>query len=339
MSDLHLVEALLSIAETGQLDQATDTMARSIDGCVGLHCTFMPSNGARKQLTYALTPEVVGERLKTDFQTPENNPMIASGHRLPMGRLTMVERYVDMDAYLASQLYQEMIEPYDTPYISTIMLPGRHGMVSFGLGQRDGMTAKSFQRAETMAFHVARAVDLYVGGQAPGQGAFLVDPAGCLVGQSDLSIGRMTQGALRRSHFGGPVRPVLDGLVPIFQRALTSVAHSGGSARLVCPNENGVPNNVTISAGPAFVGQTVHWVNAEKAQRLRWSQDELRTIHQLTNREASVVAALLDGENIVTAAIKLGISERSVRTYMSNVFGKMGVNSQVELLHKLLGPH
>lgn len=338
MRDLDIVEALLDIAETGQMDQATETMARSIDGCVGLHCTFMTAGGARKQMTYALTPEVVGERLKTDFQTPEENPMLAGAHRLPMGRLTLVDRYVDMDAYLASQLYQEMIEPYDTPYISTIVLPGRHGLVSYGLGQRDGMTAQSFQRAETMAFHVARAFDLYVGSQAPGQGAFLVDLSGCLVGQSDVSVSRLTHGALRRSNAGGPVRPVVNALVPLFQRALVGVASTGQSTRLMCPDESGVPNVVTISAGPAYGIHSVLWVQSEPAQRLNWSGAELQAIHNLTGREASVVAAILGGANIETAAVQLGISDRSVRTYLSNIFGKLGVNSQVELVRNLLGP-
>ncbi len=338
MRDLDLVEALLNIAETGQLNQATETMARSIDGCVGLHCTFMSASGAREQMTYALTPEVVGERLKTDFQTADDNPMIASGHRLPMGRLTMVERYVDMDAYLASELYQEMIEPYDTPYISTIVLPGRHGLVSFGLGQRDGMTEHSLQRAEVMAFNVARAFDLYVGTQAPGRGAFLIDPAGCLVGQSDVSISRLTDGVLRLSSIGGPVRPAINAIVPIFQRTLSYVTETGQAARLTCPNEKGVPYVVTISAGPALGPHKVLWVNSERSQRLHWSLDELQAVYRLTGREASVVVAILGGASIATAADDLGLSERSVRTYLSNVFGKMGVTSQVQLLQHLLGP-
>lgn len=337
MRDLDLVEALLNIAETGQLDQATDTMARSIDGCVGLHCTFMSSGGARNQLTYALTPEVVGERLKTDFRSPDTNPMIAAGHRLPMGRLTLVERYVDMDAYLASELYQEMIEPYDTPHISTIVLPGRHGLVSFGVGQRDGMTQQSLDRAEAIAFNVARAFDLYVGTQAPGQGAFLVDPAGCLVGQSDLSISRLTDGALRLSNIGGPVRPMIDAIVPVFRRTLSDVARTGKTARLRCTNDKGLPYVITISSGPSLGKQKVLWVNTERAQRLHWSLVELQAVHHLTRREASVVAAILNGANITIAAVDLGISERSVRTYLSNVFSKMGVTSQVQLVQRLLG--
>lgn len=338
MRDLELVETLLGIAENGQLDQATESMAHNIDGCVGLHCTFMTSSGAREQMTYALTPEVVGERLKTDFQSPEDNPMIASAHRLPMGRLTMVDRYVDMDAYLASQLYQEMIEPYDTPYISTIVLPGRHGIVSFGLGQRDGMTPQSLQRAENMAFHVARAFDLFVSAQAPRQGAFLVDASGALVGQSDLSISRLTHGALRRCHLAGPVRPTMVAMIPSFQRALASVSETGQSTKLMCPDEYGVPNVVTISTGPTYGAESVLWVHSEPAQRLHWRTAELQAIHNLTGREASVVAAILGGANIETAAIQLGISDRSVRTYLSNIFGKLGVNSQVELVRNLLGP-
>lgn len=338
MSDFDLIESILGIAETGRFDRATDVMAHNIAGCVGLHCSFTSASGARRQMAYSMTPEVVGERLKTDFLTPQDNPMIAGAHRLPIGKLTMVERFVDMDAYLESQLYQEMIEPYDTPYISTILLPGRHGMVSFGLGQRDGMTELSLQKAETMAFHVARALDLYMGSCAPDRNAFLVDPAGCLVGQSDFSVARVTEGALRQSYRGGPIRPVMPDMVPAFEKALATVGETGRSQRMICPNGHGVPVVVTVSPGPPDGIRNVVWVHLEKAQRLEWTQDELRAIHNLTKREATVVDAFLAGADIPTAARTLGLSERSVRTYLSNVFSKMGVSSQIELLRTLLGP-
>ena len=73
MPDFELIESILGIAETGQFDRATDVMARNIDGCVGLHRTFTTAGGARRQLAYSLTPEVVGERLKTDFRTPRDD--------------------------------------------------------------------------------------------------------------------------------------------------------------------------------------------------------------------------------------------------------------------------
>lgn len=338
MSDFELLESILSIAETGRFDRATDVMARNIDGCNGLHCSFISANGARRQMAYSLTPEEVGERLKTDFQTPEDNPMIASVHRLPMGRLTLVERYVDMRHYLDSQLYQEMIEPYDTPYISTILLPGRHGMVSFGLGQRDGMTEQSLRKAEIMSFQVARALDLFMGSCAPNQSAFLVDQAGCLVGQSDMSVARLTQGALRRAHPSGPVRPILRSMVPSFEKALVAVSLTGKPQRMMCPDGNGVPVVVSVTPGPPEGIRHVVWVHVERAQKLSWSQDELRAVHRLTKREASVVDVFLTGADIRSASKKLDLSERSVRTYLSNVFSKMGVSSQVELLRTLLGP-
>jgi len=338
MIDFKLIEAILEVVETGRFDRVTDVMAAGIDGCNGLHCTFTSARGARRQVAYAMTPSVVGERLKTEFQTPQDNPMVAGAHRVPLRRLTTVERFVDMNAYLSSQLYQELIEPYDTPHISTIMFPGRHGMVAFGLGQRDGFGEHSITQAETLAFHVSRALDMYMGSCAPAQSAFLVDEAGCLIGQSDVSISRLTHGTLRQSHRGGPIRPAMPRLTQLFEDALANVGATGRRQRLICPDTSGTPVVVTLTPGPPDGIRNAIWIHAEQAQRLTWTQDELQAVHQLTKREASLVSCFLDGKDIRGTAETLDLSERSVRTYLSNIFCKLGVASQVELMRVLLGP-
>lgn len=336
--NLDLVEAILGIAETGEIGAATEAMAAGIDGCVGLHCTFLTQQGARKQIAYARTPKAVGERLKTDFQTAEDNPMIAGMFRLPINRLVPVERYVDMDAYLNSQLFQEMIEPYNTPFISTIMLPGRHGLVTFGLGQRDGANEVTFRAGESMAFQVARAMDLYAGSQSPNRDAFLVDGAGYLAGTSEISIRRMTGGALHLSRKGGQVVPVETASRQGFGRCLRRVTDSGTAAKMICLDELGQPRTVTMAPGPKSVVEQTVWITVEKNQRLDWSAGDLTAVHRLTRREASVVLALLDGHNAQTASLELGLSDRSVRTYLSNIYNKLGVSTQTDLVRMLLGP-
>jgi DNA-binding CsgD family transcriptional regulator len=159
-----------------------------------------------------------------------------------------------------------------------------------------------------------------------------------LVGQADLSVERLTHGVLRLSAWGGPVRPSFKALVQEFERSLASVALTGNSARLICPDARGAPHVVTLSPGPPEGIRNVVWVSVERAERLKWSETELRAMHHLTRREASVVIALLEGADIDLAATQLGLSSRSVRTYLSNVYGKMGVSSQVDLMKRLLGP-
>ena len=51
----------------------------------------------------------------------------------------------------------------------------------------------------------------------------------------------------------------------------------------------------------------------------------------LTPREAAVCALLTAGESAKRAAIKLGISHRTVEVHKYNIFRKLGVNNVVRL--------
>ncbi len=55
-------------------------------------------------------------------------------------------------------------------------------------------------------------------------------------------------------------------------------------------------------------------------------------IQPLTKREQEVVARLADGERVATVAKALFVSPHTVRNHLRNVFQKLGVHSQPELL-------
>ena len=330
-----LVEALLSLAETGETQLATAAMADAIEGCAGLHCTFTTMSGVRRQASYALTPSVVGERLKVDFQTPETNPIAAAFRRLAPGRMTPVEHFVDMRAYHESQLFQEMIEPYHTPNISSIMIPGRYGIVSFGLGQEAGVSGASLKLAERLAWHAARALDLHAMSQSPGDNAFLVDASGYLAGSPEISVERMTFGTLTQNGVRGRVRPFAKVMQAEFEIGLAS-AVTGQPGGLILPGDDGYAVRVRLLPGPTYEDRRVVWVHAECIDGPAWSAGGLAAVHGLTPRESSVVLALLKGADIPTIAAGLGLSDRSVRTYLSSAFTKVGVSSQAQLVRELL---
>ena len=332
-----LVEAILDVAETGDMLEATHVMAAAIDGCAGFHCTFTTSNGIRRQIAYALTPSEVGERLKSpEFQRPETNPIAAGFMKLRPGRMTPVEQFVDMRAYHESQLYQELIEPYHTPNISSMMIPGRFGILSFGLGQEAGVKRSSLRRAERMAFHVARALDLYSMSKSPGEGAFLVDEGGYLAGTGDIGVRRLSLSTLTVPSHGAPVTPIARAMEQAFRQGLIRAAR-GETVNIILPDTEGRSVRVRLSPGPDLDNLPVVWVHARSTTGPDWSREALSAVHGLTPREASVVLELLTGATVEEIAARLGLTERSVRTYLSGAFSRTQTGSQSSLVAKLLG--
>jgi two-component system nitrate/nitrite response regulator NarL len=52
---------------------------------------------------------------------------------------------------------------------------------------------------------------------------------------------------------------------------------------------------------------------------------------ELTSRELEIIAAIRGGNSNKDIALKLSISEETVKRHLSNIFGKLGVSSRLEL--------
>jgi DNA-binding NarL/FixJ family response regulator len=51
----------------------------------------------------------------------------------------------------------------------------------------------------------------------------------------------------------------------------------------------------------------------------------------LTQREIEIISAIKEGNSNREIASKLAISEETVKRHLSNIYGKLGVNSRLEL--------
>lgn len=60
------------------------------------------------------------------------------------------------------------------------------------------------------------------------------------------------------------------------------------------------------------------------------------TSHLLTPRERQIFELLIKNESTDNIAIKLNISEKTVRNHISNVICKLGVNSRTQAILELL---
>ena len=59
--------------------------------------------------------------------------------------------------------------------------------------------------------------------------------------------------------------------------------------------------------------------------------DLLRRLYQLTHKEAQLALKIAEGEGLEAAARNAGITYETARSYLKNIFAKLGVSRQAEL--------
>lgn len=137
--------------------------------------------------------------------------------------------------------------------------------------------------------------------------------------------GDLLSSLVRRALGAGEVEPARD-------PAATMVSRSSGSSPLVVvvrPLEapGGRDAERTVQA-VIFVSDPDHG--------LRTSRERLRQLFELTRSEAELVALLAAGYGVREAAMQLGVTQETARTYVKRAFQKTGVRRQAELVRLAL---
>jgi two-component system, NarL family, nitrate/nitrite response regulator NarL len=73
------------------------------------------------------------------------------------------------------------------------------------------------------------------------------------------------------------------------------------------------------------------WVGSEPASNWARSGQPQDASFGLTTREIEIIAAIREGNSNREIAARLAISEETVKRHLSNIFGKLGVSSRLEL--------
>lgn len=73
------------------------------------------------------------------------------------------------------------------------------------------------------------------------------------------------------------------------------------------------------------------WVGSEPVTTWARSGRPSGSDFGLTTREVEIIAAIREGSSNREIASKLAISEETVKRHLSNIYGKLGVNSRLEL--------
>jgi DNA-binding NarL/FixJ family response regulator len=79
------------------------------------------------------------------------------------------------------------------------------------------------------------------------------------------------------------------------------------------------------------VAEGKHWVEGEALTDWTRIVRKPAGVAGLTSREVEIISAIQSGNSNREIANKLGISEETVKRHLSNIFGKLGVSSRLEL--------
>lgn len=330
-----LIEGLLTLAETGDATAATQAFSSMIDGCKGLQFAFIDGQGHFNQAACANVDAAVAERMAREFNTPQTNPVIAHMGQLRPGQFTDIETFVDMATLRRSEMYHELLVPIEPNRVAMMSTAAQAGVMSFGLDQDVAAALSQASQVVWVAHQFGRAMHQHILATRPQHNALLLEADGQPLGAHAATLGGTSRGTLKMRGAIGPVVPTSRTMQGAFHEARRA-ASVGQVRALVLPGECG-PCRVSLSPGPKLGQRHVIWVCVSPLRAPAWSRVSLAASYALTPREASVVLALLNGGGIEDIAFELGLSPRSVRTYLSAAFNKTACAGQPELLRKLLG--
>jgi two-component system nitrate/nitrite response regulator NarL len=125
-------------------------------------------------------------------------------------------------------------------------------------------------------------------------------------------------------------------MIPVADRELVIDAFRGGARGIVCRGN-------ALKSLPKCI-RTVHggqiWANNQDLVYLLEFLGQLKPLRVvksgggmrlLTPREAEVVHLLAEGMSTRDISQKVGVTEHTIRNYLSNIYDKVGVSSRVEL--------
>ena len=125
-------------------------------------------------------------------------------------------------------------------------------------------------------------------------------------------------------------------MLPVSDRDLVIDAFRGGARGIIC--------RVNALKSLSKCIRTVHrgqiWANNQDLVYLLDFLAQLKPLravksgggmHLLTPREGEVVHLLAEGMSTREISLKVGVTEHTIRNYLSNIYDKIGVSSRVEL--------
>jgi two-component system, NarL family, nitrate/nitrite response regulator NarL len=161
-------------------------------------------------------------------------------------------------------------------------------------------------------------------------------------GEQAISLTRQLKPDILLLDLAMPRKPGMETLrdmaemkLPVHVILLTAAIHP---FEVTCALQLGARGVVLKASPPELLLKSIravsegqHWVASEVLSDWARIAKEPTGAGALTSREVEIVSAIRSGSSNREIAQKLSISEETVKRHLSNIFGKLGVSSRLEL--------
>lgn len=137
------------------------------------------------------------------------------------------------------------------------------------------------------------------------------------------------------------LRQLAEAELPVYVILLTAAIHP---FEVTCALQLGARGVILKASPPELLLKSIravsegqHWVASEVLADWGRISQKPTGASGLTSREIEIISAIRAGNSNREIALKLSISEETVKRHLSNIFGKLGVSSRLELA--LLASH
>ena len=262
------------------------------------------------------------------------------------------------EALRSTTFYKEVLEPADTEY-SMFFLATLGGRGTCAMSVTRARSGAMFTTEECEDFgrfipHVTRAVVMHgalrQARDAAAAAQALIDgvPLGMIVlqGERILLTNAAAASLLDRGGSIQKLRGQLHGATSSGQAQLRQAIRDvgpGDTIGLTLPGQDGAELRAVVrrlGSGPtrmlgADAGAVALYV-ADSRHPLETREETLRRLFGVTEREAAVLRALVQGDDVRAIGRRLGIASTTVKTHLKNIMQLLGVRRHIELVTLVL---
>ena len=274
----------------------------------------------------------------------------------------------DRDSFLKSEFYHEFWAPWGhaVERLRTNLLVKPEMQLGFGLNPhrtKDEISSELLKIFHCITPHLIRSVELQwkvhrleldcaANSTSPVSGTLLVNEMGRILFSDAVAVNLLSEGA--------PLQ-VSNGVICARNPSDTSHLHRmiascaprdqgyqlrGGAAQINYPGQaeyvisilpvpkelQGTGFSLDVDANGSAIATVI--IENKSIRRDRMTED-IREKFGLTRTEAAVALACMNGGTRLAIANELGVSDSTVRTHLSHIFEKTGVNRRTELIQLL----
>ncbi len=258
---------------------------------------------------------------------------------------------VDVPAFRRSRFYREWVEPQGWgDWVGSILARSNSNLAMLAVArkERDGaFKPEQLAYLRLLTPHIRRAVELgrmFDPRAGVGQAlsalverfaaaAILIDAEGRIAYANSRAEALIAEGEILRASYSRVLRAAE---TPAGRAVAHLLSRPGASADMKTVQTARGPCVVSVTPPSSVTGGlTMVLVSASETARPP-PGPLLREAFNLTHSESRVLAELLVGHSLAEAADNLGVTQRTIKAHLQNLFLKTGVTRQSELIRKVM---